>query len=423
MALPRATTLNDVSGYTQIGGRVKMKEGVSDGDGGAKIIENGTRGWWYILYKASRRGLSMKRTCSTWTKDRLQCVYQNVFSGSSHSLWNLEKKFRGRTLPPTTRPFRTERRCKQKDNDGGNNLSLIKTPQRNDAANSEYGKHLIGEGKFSLIYVDSYGRAVKTYKKGAENYAIREKDILKHVGSSVHPNILKYLGWSLNGLGQHELYMEHCVIDLADQLQRMGSLPERVVKHLTAQLVSALRYLHAVGVFHRDIKPENILLDIQGNPKIADFGLSSRREGVSPQNCLLTQCGSPPYAAPEVFLHSGMEYGSACDWWSLGVVVFEMLAGNLPWLPPISINDIQELYTGSLGIEMPSYTSLECKIFLSDLICKDPSTRLGSIGTWELKHHICFKRCPAIDWKGLKAGRVPSPLVPLHHSKVRTNRF
>ncbi len=72
--------------------------------------------------------------------------------------------------------------------------------------------------------------------------------------------------------------MEYCVIDLADQLERMGSLPERVVKHLTAQLVSALRYLHAVGIFHRDIKPENILLDIQGNAKIADFGLSSRKK-------------------------------------------------------------------------------------------------------------------------------------------------
>ncbi len=405
---------------TQIGGPVKMKEGVSDGDGKVKTTEN-DKSQWCVLYKAPCKELSIKRTFSTWIKVCLLCVYQHVISGNSHTRWNFKKKLRG-ILPPTTRPFRVESWCKQKYDDDSN-LSLDKTERIDDY--SEYGENFIGEGNFSLIHMDDHGRAVKTYKKGAENYAIREKDILKHVGSSVHPNILKYLGWSSNNLGRHELYMEYCVIDLAGQLEQMGSLPERVVKHLTAQLVSALRYLHAVGIFHRDVKPENILLDIQGNAKIADFGLSSRKEGVSPQNGLLTQCGSPPYAAPEVFLYGGIEYGSTCDWWSLGVVVFELLAGNLPWLPPLSAKDIQELYTGSLDIEIPSYASSACKIFLSDLICKDPSTRLGSIGTWELKHHIYFKTCPAIDWKGLKAGRVPSPLVPFHHSRkpVHINHF
>ncbi len=91
---------------TQIGGPVKMKEGVSDGGGKAKTTENDRR-QWYALYKESCKGLSIKRTFSTGIRVCLLCVYQYVISGSSRTLGNFKKKLRG-TLPPTTPSFRVE---------------------------------------------------------------------------------------------------------------------------------------------------------------------------------------------------------------------------------------------------------------------------------------------------------------------------
>ncbi len=384
--------------------------------------KNTTGRWWTILWRyVFNKALTVKRTWRKWVK---------VGGSQRHGHYGkMKTKSRGRMIQtPTTSPphshcivascgYKQENTDDQEDNNSSHsNMSIDETCRMDDLSGHE--ENIIGQGKFSTIYLDNQGRAVKTYKNGSENYATREKNILSHLsGSSIHPNIIQYYGWSNSTCsGRTELYLECCIGDLADQLEGMGSLPERVVKHLTAQLVSALRYLHAVGISHRDIKPENILLDIRGNAKIGDFGLSKRKEGVTPLSGLLTQCGSPPYAAPEVFLYPGTEYGSSCDWWSLGVVVFEMLTGNLPWLPPLSAKEIRELYVGPLDIVIPTYASSACKTFLTDVIHKDPSTRLGSIGTWEVKHHIYFKACPAIDWKGLKVGRILSPLVPLSNS-------
>lgn len=115
--------------------------------------------------------------------------------------------------------------------------------------------------------------------------------------------------------------------EIFDHLVDNGRMKEPEAARVFSQLVSAVQYCHCRGVVHRDLKAENVLLDKDMNIKLADFGFSNRYEEGSP---LTTWCGSPPYAAPEVF--QGLEYdGPKADIWSLGVVLYALVCGALPF--------------------------------------------------------------------------------------------
>jgi serine/threonine protein kinase len=115
---------------------------------------------------------------------------------------------------------------------------------------------------------------------------------------------------------------------LLDRIAKDGKLPEATACALMREIVAGLSYLHSVGVVHRDIKPENILLDADDHAKLSDFGLSRIIE--SEDALLRTKCGSLCYSAPEVSL-SDVYNGQLADVWSLGVVLYVMVTGALPW--------------------------------------------------------------------------------------------
>ncbi|URE26468.1 NAF domain [Musa troglodytarum] len=114
---------------------------------------------------------------------------------------------------------------------------------------------------------------------------------------------------------------------LSDKLEYLKRLDEREARKYFQQLIDAVDYCHSRGVYHRDLKPENLLLDSKGNLKVSDFGLSVLRK---PGDLLSTACGSPSYVAPEVIIHKSYD-GAAADVWSCGVIIFELLAGYLPF--------------------------------------------------------------------------------------------
>ncbi|XP_028775386.1 LOW QUALITY PROTEIN: CBL-interacting serine/threonine-protein kinase 21-like [Neltuma alba] len=114
---------------------------------------------------------------------------------------------------------------------------------------------------------------------------------------------------------------------LSDKLSYAGKLNENEARKLFQQLIDAVDYCHNKGVYHRDLKPANLLLDSKGNLKLSDFGLSATRK---PDNVLTTACGSPSYVAPELLWNKGYD-GAAADVWSCGVILFELLAGYLPF--------------------------------------------------------------------------------------------
>nr|XP_036869773.1 RAC-beta serine/threonine-protein kinase isoform X1 [Manis javanica]XP_036869774.1 RAC-beta serine/threonine-protein kinase isoform X1 [Manis javanica]XP_036869775.1 RAC-beta serine/threonine-protein kinase isoform X1 [Manis javanica]XP_036869777.1 RAC-beta serine/threonine-protein kinase isoform X1 [Manis javanica] len=154
--------------------------------------------------------------------------------------------------------------------------------------------------------------------------------------------------------------------ELFFHLSRERVFTEERARFYGAEIVSALEYLHSKDVVYRDIKLENLMLDKDGHIKITDFGLC--KEGISDGATMKTFCGTPEYLAPEVLEDN--DYGRAVDWWGLGVVMYEMMCGRLPFYN----QDHERLFELILmeEIRFPRTLSPEAKSLLAGLLKKDP---------------------------------------------------
>lgn len=187
-------------------------------------------------------------------------------------------------------------------------------------------------------------------------------------------------------------------------LSREKKLSERAATFYTAEITAALEHLHEHEVVYRDLKPENILLDQDGHIKLADFGLA--KEGVAQAAAgAQSLCGTPEYLAPEILDKKG--HGLSSDWWNMGMVLFEMITG----LPPWYTTDRQRLFHSLrfAALEFPPFVSPLAQSFISELLNRDPNTRLGSNGAAEVKAHAFFD---TIDWDVLMAKGYPPPFNP-----------
>ncbi|NWS86175.1 HUNK kinase, partial [Toxostoma redivivum] len=192
-----------------------------------------------------------------------------------------------------------------------------------------------------------------------------------------HPNIVR-LYETLETDNSYYMVMELCLGgDLLDRICDKKRLVEPEVRRYTRQILSAVEHLHCQGIVHRDLKIENFLLDENNNIKIIDFGLSNtaRFEGLS-QELLHTQCGSPAYAAPELLAHK--KYGPKVDVWSIGVSMFAMLTGTLPFtVEPFNIKQLhQKMLIGEIS-PIPSDISPGAVHFMQSLLEPDPAKRPG----------------------------------------------
>ncbi|XP_053503801.1 ribosomal protein S6 kinase-related protein [Ictalurus furcatus] len=158
--------------------------------------------------------------------------------------------------------------------------------------------------------------------------------------------------------------------DLYTYWMLTGQFKEREVQVFAAELGSALGFLHDFGVMHRDLKMENILLTDQGHVCLADFGLSRRLERGEKA---FTICGTIQYMAPEVL--TGGPYSHAADWWSLGILLYTLAAGEFP-LPPESDHSSMLTKVTEYPYEMPLSFSPALALLLTELLCKTPMHRL-----------------------------------------------
>lgn len=193
--------------------------------------------------------------------------------------------------------------------------------------------------------------------------------------------------------------------ELFQHLKREGCFTEEQTKFFCACLILALGHLHNSNYIYRDLKPENILLDEKGYLKLSDFGLAKE---VQITDLAQTFCGTPEYLAPEVILNKGCN--RPADWWSLGILAYEMLFGA----PPFYSTDVQEMYkktiTKTLKFPQDSDASDLAMDFISGLLVKRSENRLGSIAdSLEVMNHPWFSD---ISWSNLLAKKIDPPYKP-----------
>lgn len=202
--------------------------------------------------------------------------------------------------------------------------------------------------------------------------------------------------------------------ELFYHLQKEGRFDLSRARFYTCELLSALDSLHSYDVIYRDLKPENILLDFKGHIALCDFGLC--KLNMKTDDKTSTFCGTPEYLAPELLLGQG--YTKAVDWWTLGILLFEMLTG----LPPYYDEDVPTMYRKILTnpLKFPENFDRDAKDLLIGLLARDPKQRLGSKGAAEIRNHAFFKM---IDWNKLNNKGYLPPFRPPVRDGFDTSNF
>uniref|UniRef100_A0A8C5XT84 Protein kinase C theta n=1 Tax=Microcebus murinus TaxID=30608 RepID=A0A8C5XT84_MICMU len=179
-----------------------------------------------------------------------------------------------------------------------------------------------------------------------------------------------------------------------------------------AEIILGLQFLHSKGIVYRDLKLDNILLDKDGHIKIADFGMC--KENMLGDAKTNTFCGTPDYIAPEILL--GQKYNHSVDWWSFGVLLYEMLIGQSPFHG----QDEEELFH-SIRMDSPFYPrwlEKEAKDLLVKLFVREPEKRLGVRG--DIRQHPLFRE---INWEELERKEIDPPFRPKVKSPYDCSNF
>ncbi|KAG7495658.1 serine serine/threonine-protein kinase MARK2 isoform X9 [Solea senegalensis] len=244
------------------------------------------------------------------------------------------------------------------------NYRLLKTIGKGNFAKVKLARHVLTGKEVAVKIIDKTQLNSSSLQK-----LFREVRIMKMLN---HPNIVK-LFEVIETEKTLYLVMEYASGgEVFDYLVAHGRMKEKEARAKFRQIVSAVQYCHQKCIVHRDLKAENLLLDADMNIKIADFGFSNE---FTLGNKLDTFCGSPPYAAPELF--QGKKYdGPEVDVWSLGVILYTLVSGSLPF-DGQNLKELRErVLRGKYRI--PFYMSTDCENLLKKFLILNPLKR-GSL--------------------------------------------
>ena len=285
--------------------------------------------------------------------------------------------------------------------------------------------YVLGRGGYSTVYLVRKKDTKKLYSmktinksfiklNNQINQILSEKQILSKINS---PFIVK-LFYSFQDNDYLYFILEFTQGgDLFYHLDKHQHLSHKTTVFYAAQIVLALEYLHSHNMIYRDLKPENILICSDGYIKLTDFGLSKLLNRYT--SLSQTLCGTPKYIAPEV-ISSKKGYGMEVDWWSLGVLIYEMLVGRSPFEVPSKLvsNDFL-LKNVDYSSEFLSEDSID---IIKGLLKVDNKKRLGygKEGIYDIKKHIFFRD---INWEMLYDKKVKPEFVPELESEEDVKYF
>jgi serine/threonine protein kinase len=287
---------------------------------------------------------------------------------------------------------------------------------------------LIGKGTFGQVYQVRKKDTKRIYamkvlqkkvivQKKEVAHTVGERNILVRTAMADSPFIV---GLKFSFQTPTDLYLVTDYMsggELFWHLQKEGRFDEKRAKFYIAELILALQHLHMHDIVYRDLKPENILLDANGHIALCDFGLS--KANLTKNDTTNTFCGTTEYLAPEVLLDE-QGYTKMVDFWSLGVLVFEMCCG---W-SPFYAEDTQQMYKNiAFGkVRFPRDTlTTEGRNFVKGLLNRNPKHRLGAQDdAEELKRHPFFAD---IDWEALTKKLITPPFKPKLLSETDTQNF
>ncbi|KAK3243331.1 hypothetical protein CYMTET_47001 [Cymbomonas tetramitiformis] len=268
----------------------------------------------------------------------------------------------------------------------------------------------IGSGTFARVKLVRHKKtnafyALKILKK---NEAIRlkqvehvlcEKQILSQVD---HPYIVKLHSTYKDTRNLYFLTEYVPGGELFTHLRKATKFSNETARFYAGSIVLAIQYLHARDIIFRDLKPENLLLDSRGYLKFTDFGFSKK----VPESTW-TLCGTPEYLAPEIIQSKG--HGKGVDWWALGVLIFEMIAGFPPFYDENPFGIYQKILANKL--EFPRNFDVHAKDLVKKLLSADRMKRLGNLkgGAEDIKKHRWFK---GFDFSELIAYKAVAPILP-----------
>lgn len=283
-----------------------------------------------------------------------------------------------------------------------------------------HGFHILrtlGCGSFGRVKL---AKSKEADKKGDHQYVaikyMRKYDIIKtrqvdHVnaekelmGAISHPFIVNMVGyWD----DQYFLYIHMEAVfggELFTHLRKNRRFTGTQAKFYAAQMTQAFDYLHTRNIVHRDLKPENILVAANGYAKLTDFGFA---KVVPPGERTYTVCGTPEYIAPEVILSRG--HGKAVDWWCLGILTYEMLVGQPPFIEEQPQLIYQRILTGK--VYFPRFFDNRAKPLVKCLLTADLSRRYGNLknGAADIINSTWLKN---VDWHRLLTRETYAPLIP-----------
>jgi len=237
-----------------------------------------------------------------------------------------------------------------------------------------------------------------------------EKSILLQIA---HPFIV-----NLYAAFQDERYlfmlMEYVIGgELFSQLRKVGRFSSETARFYACEITLAFQYLHGKNIVYRDLKPENLLIDREGHLKITDFGFA--KEVV---DRTWTLCGTPEYLAPEII--QGKGHGKGVDWWALGILIFEMLAGYPPFYDENPFGIYQKILAGN--VDFPRHFDINAKDLVKKLLTADRTKRLGCLkdGAEDIKLHRWHK---GTDWAKVLTRRIKPPFVPGCRAPNDTSNF